>query len=634
MKKKHAFSILLFLSFITINSLFAELPPLIPRTVLFGNPSKIKPRISPDGSYLAYVAPAQGVLNIWLKDLQDPYKKDEQVTFDTHRGITNYMWAPCLNTILYTQDTNGDENWKLYGLNIITKQTHCYTPFENVSTHINDANYKFPTTILITMNKRNPRLFDLYKLHLDTGNLELIAENPGSLVGYLADNNLELKAGYASTQKGEGDLLLYKNNEWIPFIHWDVDDASLSGPITFDISGNYLYILDARNHDTARLIEYNFTTEQSQCIAHDEKYCISNVLFHPKTGRAIAVCFGKEKNEWHILDKSIEEYAQALCALDEGQIHVLNSDGYSRFFIIAFEKDTAPVRYYIFDRELRQGTFLFENKPELNDYQLAPMHPITYQARDGLTIHGYLTLPIGLPANNLPLVLNVHGGPQSRDCWGYDNEAQWLANRGYAVLQINFRGSSGYGKTFEAAGNREWAGKMHDDLLDGIAWARQQGIINPEKIAIYGGSYGGYAALVGATFTPDIFCCAIDMVGPCNLLTLAQSIPPYWEVFKGSLYKKIGNPETEPEFLMSRSPLFKVDAIKIPLLIAHGAHDPRVKQAEAEQIVAALQEKGLPHHYLLFEDEGHGLARPENRFIFYQAVEKFLAEHLQGRFEK
>ena len=308
-----------------------------------------------------------------------------------------------------------------------------------------------------------------------------------------------------------------------------------------------------------------------------------------------------------------------------------NTDG--DIWVIGFTADDGPVKYYMFDRNTKEAKFLFVHKPDLNDYPLAKMEPISFTSRDGLTIHGYVTFPPGKERTNLPMVLNVHGGPWYRDTWGYNREAQWLANRGYVCLQVNFRGSTGYGKDFLNAGDREWGGKMHDDLIDAVNWAVDEGYADPAKIAIYGGSYGGYAALVGATFTPDVFCCAVDIVGVSNLITFIETIPPYWSSFLEVLYKRVGHPDEDAEFLMSRSPLTKVDAIKIPMLIAQGANDPRVNQAESEQIVEAMKAKGIEYEYMLFEDEGHGFAKPENRLEFYAAAEKFLAKHLGGRFE-
>jgi dipeptidyl aminopeptidase/acylaminoacyl peptidase len=308
-----------------------------------------------------------------------------------------------------------------------------------------------------------------------------------------------------------------------------------------------------------------------------------------------------------------------------------DADHADRTWIVAFTTDDGPVRYWSWDRDAREGTFLFEHRPDLSRYRLAKVEPFTFTSRDGLEIHGYLSFPLGEERRNLPTVLNVHGGPWARDGWGYDPEAQWLANRGYLAVSVNFRGSTGYGKSFLNAGDKEWGAKMHDDLLDALDWCIAQGYTDANRVGIYGGSYGGYAALVGATFTPERFTCAVDVVGPSNLKTLIESVPPYWAPLIAQFHTRVGNPETEEEFLWSRSPLSRVDDISIPLLIAQGANDPRVKQAESEQIVAAMKERGIPHEYLLYEDEGHGFVKPENRLDFYARAERFLAEHLGGR---
>jgi dipeptidyl aminopeptidase/acylaminoacyl peptidase len=357
-------------------------------------------------------------------------------------------------------------------------------------------------------------------------------------------------------------------------------------------------------------------------------------MVHPDTYEPQAVSFTKDRQEWKVLDESIKADFDAVTKLDHGDFSVYDRDDADRTWLIGFTKDDGPVSYYAYDREGKKGTFLFVSRPVLQKYTLARMEPISFTSRDGLTIHGYITYPPGKTKTNLPMVLNVHGGPWARDTWGYNGEAQWLANRGYACLQINFRGSTGYGKDFVNISDKEWGGKMHNDLVDGVKWAVDKGIAYPKKIAIYGGSYGGYAALVGATFTPDLFCCAVDIVGPANLVTWITSVPPYWATFRTILYQRIGNPETEEEFLKSRSPLYKVDQIKIPMLIAQGANDPRVPQEESKQIVEALKKNGIDYEYLLFPDEGHGFARPENRLKFYAAAEKFLAKHLGGRFEE
>jgi dipeptidyl aminopeptidase/acylaminoacyl peptidase len=369
-------------------------------------------------------------------------------------------------------------------------------------------------------------------------------------------------------------------------------------------------------------------------IAADPHYDVGNVMTNPDTYEIQAVAFNRDRVEWTVLDEAIQLDFDRIRDIHQGDFFITSRDNADQTWVVAFTVDNGPVPYYTYNRETQTSTFLFDNQPELSKYTLAHTQPVTFSARDGLTIHGYLTLPEGEQHEHLPMILNVHGGPWARDEWGYNPEAQWFANRGYACLQVNFRGSTGYGKDFLNAGNREWGRNMHNDLVDAADWAVQQGIADAKKIAIYGGSYGGYAALAGATFSPDVFCCAVDIVGPSNLLTLIKTIPPYWSTFLATFHTRVGNPDTEEEFLKSRSPLFKVDQIKIPMLIAQGANDPRVKQAESEQIVEAMKSKGISHEYLLFPDEGHGFAKPENRITFYKAAEKFLAQHLGGRYEQ
>ena len=368
-------------------------------------------------------------------------------------------------------------------------------------------------------------------------------------------------------------------------------------------------------------------------IAEDPQYDVGNVIVHPDTHDVQAVAFNKDRNEWLVLDESIKKDFDNIGDIHRGDFFIISRDDADTTWVVAFTVDNGPVPFYAYDRKSQKATFLFDNQPELNKYTLATIEPISFTSRDGLTIHGYLTLPQGEQKTNLPMVLNVHGGPWGRDAWGYRPDAQWFANRGYACLQVNFRGSTGYGKDFVNAGDREWGRNMHNDLVDAVQWAIDKGIADPKKVAIFGGSYGGYAALVGATFTPDLFCCAVDIVGPSNLNTLIRTIPPYWSTFLATFHKRVGNPDTEEEFLNSRSPLFKADQIKIPILIGQGANDPRVKQAESEQIVEAMKSKGIDYEYMLFPDEGHGFAKPENRLKFYAAAEKFLAKHLGGRYE-
>jgi len=395
-----------------------------------------------------------------------------------------------------------------------------------------------------------------------------------------------------------------------------------------------MYLRDSREANAARLVALDLATGDTDILVEDARYDVADVMVHPDTHEAQAAAVERARAEWTVLDDSIRDDFEAIRGLARGDFGVASRDRADENWIVGFTADDGGASYYAYDREKKSGEHLFDARPSLAEYTLARMEPISFTTRDGLTMEGYLTLPPDENRENLPMVLDVHGGPWARDGWGYDPEAQWFANRGYACLQVNYRGSTGYGKEFLNAGNKEWGAKMHDDLVDAVRWAVDEGVADPEHVAIFGGSYGGYAALAGATFTPDLFRCAVDIVGPSNLITLINSIPPYWEPLKAIFTERVGDPETEEEFLKSRSPLFSVDRIGIPMLIAQGANDPRVKQAESEQIVAAMKEKDIAHEYLLFEDEGHGFARPENRLKFYAAAEKFLAQHLGGRVEE
>jgi dipeptidyl aminopeptidase/acylaminoacyl peptidase len=607
---------------------------LIPRTTLFGNPLKTSPRISPDGKHLAYLAPVNDVLNVWVGEIG----KDnaQPVTHDTDRGVRFYFWAPDNQHILYIQDIGGNENWHLYASHLETKETRDLTPFENIQVRVIEQDKHFPNELLIGMNKENPQAHDVYHLDLTTGELTLVAKNPGNIMGWVVDSQFKVRGASATLPDGSSELLARDTQEspWQKIITWDADDALSSGAVGFTLDGQFMYLLDSRNANTGRLVRLNLATNDLKVIAEDPHYDISNALIHPDTHEVQAIAFNRDRVEWVVLDQSIEEDFQRIRTIHRGDFSIVSRDDADTTWLLAFTADNDPVSFYSYDRKTQIATFLFENQPELSKYTLAETKPISFTSRDGLTVHGYLTLPISEePMERVPLVLNVHGGPWSRDTWGYNPLAQWFANRGYACLQINFRGSTGYGKDFLNAGNHEWGRNMHNDLIDGVNWAIQEGIADPQKVAIFGGSYGGYAALVGATFTPDLFCCAVDIVGPSNLLTLARSFPPYWAAFMGIWHKRVGNPDTEEEFLKSRSPLFKVDQIKIPLLIAQGANDPRVKQAESEQIVEAMKSKGIDYEYMLFPDEGHGFAKPENRLKFYATAEKFLAQYLGGRYE-
>ena len=613
--------------------------PLIPREVLFGNPQRVAPRLSPDGERLAYLAPREGVLNVWVGPVESPAGEDDfgPVTDDRKRGIRTYFWAEDGTHIVYLQDEGGDENWRVHAVDPSKQEDRDLTPFDGVQAQIVDKSRRFPNALLVALNRENPELHDVYRLILSTGDLDLVAKNPGNVVGWVADAEFRVRGAMAATPEGGFDLLLREEGgtgeeaDWHKYLGWGKEDALSSAPVGFTEDGGKMYLLDSRGVNASRLVLLDLDSGETEVLVEDPRYDVGQVLTHPETHEAQAAAVERARTEWVVLDDGIREDFEAIGGLNRGDFAVASRDRADENWLVGFTADDGGASYFAYDRREKRGEHLFDARPDLADYTLARMEPISFTSRDGLTVEGYLTLPPGSPSSLLPMVLNVHGGPWARDGWGYDPEAQWLANRGYACLQVNYRGSTGYGKEFLNAGNREWAGGMHDDLVDAVGWAVEEGVADPERVAIYGGSYGGYAALVGATFTPDLFRCAVDIVGPSSLITLIESIPPYWKPLVATFHERVGNPETEEDFLKSRSPLFFVDRIRIPMLVAQGANDPRVKQAEAEQIVAAMKEKGIDHEYLLFEDEGHGFARPENRLVFYAAAERFLARHLGGR---
>ncbi|MBI3554267.1 MAG: S9 family peptidase [Elusimicrobia bacterium] len=600
----------------------------IPREVLFGNPEKAAPKLSPDGRHFAYLAPDEGVLNIWAGRWDDPSSL-RPVTKDRDRGIRSYFWAEDHKSLLFVQDRDGDENWHLYQSDIAGSTPKDLTPFPEVQAQVVGTDPKFPHEVLIGLNARDKRVHDVHRLDLRTGRLTLEVENPGSVTGWLADTRFRVRCAKAMRPDGGTELLVRDTDagEWRSFISWGPDDSGGAHGFTPDNKG--LYIESSHDSDTTALWEMSLDGASRKILALSVDADLGAVLLHPTDFHAEAAAFERDRLEWTVLDEKLKPDFEALSKLCDGDYHIVSRDDADTAWLVLYNRDTKPPCYYRYDRRAKTGTFLFTTRPKLADYELSPMQPVKIKARDGLTLQAYLTVPAGAKAEKLPLVLNVHGGPWVRDAWGFHPEAQWLADQGYAVLQVNYRGSMGFGKAFLHAGDREWGAKMQDDLTDSVRWAIKEGIANPAQIAIYGGSYGGYAALAGAAFTPDLYCCAVDIVGPSNIATLIRSIPPYWEPMRRIFDLRVGNVDTEPDFLKERSPLFSADRIQIPLLIAQGANDPRVKQAESEMIVEALRSSGKPVEYLLFPDEGHGFAKPENRLRFYAAAEEFLAKHLR-----
>jgi dipeptidyl aminopeptidase/acylaminoacyl peptidase len=602
---------------------------LIPREVLFGNPERANPQISPDGTQVAYLAPVNGVLNVWIRTLGKT--DDRAVTADKKRGIRRFLWQYDSQHILYTQDVGGDENWRLYQTDIASKQTKDLTPFEKVRVDLVAYDPKFPDTILVQMNKRNPQLFDIHRIDLKTGKVDLDAENPGDVASWQADNALQVRAAQVQTPDG-GTVVRVRDDvksPWREFIKWGPDET-FGGVAGFSPDDKALWITTSLDVNASRLLEIDIASGKRKVVAQDPVFDVNGTIAHPKTNVLEAVSFAKQRLEYVFIDPKMKADFDVLKKVRDGDIAGLSRSLDDTKWIVTFVSDNAPVYWYLYDRPARKATLLFSNRPKLEKYTLSAMKPIEFTARDGMKLYGYLTTPAGREAKNLPMVVFVHGGPWGRDVWGYSSYAQWLSNRGYAVLQINFRGSTGYGKQYVNAGDRQWAGAMHTDLLDGKDWAVKQGVADSKKVCIMGGSYGGYATLAGVTFSPDAFACGVDIVGPSNLNTLLKTIPPYWATLLSTFHKRMGDSE---EVLNAQSPLFKADQIKAPLLIGQGANDPRVNKAESDQIVAAMRKNNKPVEYYVFPDEGHGFARPVNNMAFNAVTEQFLAKYLDGRSE-
>lgn len=618
---------------------------LIPREKFFGNPEKARARVSHDGKQVAFLAPVDGVLNVWVAELGD-LANARPVTNDKGRGIREFFWAYTNEHLLYSQDKDGDENFHLYIVDLKNGgEPRDLTPYEETTAEVMEVDEKFPTKILVGLNDRPPhQLHDVYEIDLLTGERTLIQENPG-FAGFLTDDNYKVRMGITFTPDA-GQMLLVPDataeKGWKPYLEIGPEDAMTTGPAGFDKSGDLLYMLDSRGRNTAALKSVNLKTGEETLIAEDPRADISDVVLHPTEKTVQAVSFTYEKQDWKFLDEGFKADIDVLSKVARGEIQVTSRSLDNNVWTVAFLTDDGPVKFYVYDRKTKKAEFLFTSQPELEKLPLVQQHPRVIEARDGMKLVSYLSLPKhadedgdGVPNEPLPMVLLVHGGPWARDSWGYDPEHQLLANRGYAVLSVNYRGSTGFGKEFINAADKEWAGKMHDDLLDAVDWAVKEKIAQKDKIAIMGGSYGGYATLVGLTFTPEIFAAGVDIVGPSSLVTLLENPPPYWATFMPVMKRRVGDWTTEEgkEFLLSRSPLTKVGEIERPLLIGQGAQDPRVKQAEADQIVEAMVEKNIPVTYVLFPKEGHGFARPENRFAFYAIAEAFLSENLGERFE-
>lgn len=617
--------------------------PLIPRQALFGNPVKSAGRISPDGQWLSWLAPVNGVMNIWVAPANN-LAAAKAISSSKDRPIRQYFWAPDSQSVLYIQDKGGDENFLLYGIDPKTGTERNLTPFEKTRVTLVGASTLHRDRILVGLNNRDPRYHDIHSLDLKTGKLSEVLRNDGGYADFTADNNLVIRLASKANAKGGLDYFRVTNGkvDAQPFGSTGLEDSLTTAPAGFTTDGKTLYWLDSRGRNTAALIAEDVATGKKRIVAQDARADIGGTLSDPVTGEVEAYSVDYLQNEWTAIDPDIAKSLAFLKSKLKGEFFVASRTDKDDRWIVGNDPVTEPGRTWLYDRKKGTLTEFYNPRPDLVGAPLPAMYAREIKSRDGLNLVSYLTLPYGsdpdgdgVPNKPVPMVLLVHGGPWARDSFGTDRYHQLLANRGYAVLAVNFRASTGFGKDFISAGDLQWGRKMHDDLIDAVDWAIAKNIAIPDKVAIMGGSYGGYATLAGVTFTPTKFACGVDIVGPSNLETLLKTIPPYWASIREQFVQRMGNPDT-PEgvaLLRERSPLYKAGDIVRPLLIGQGANDPRVNQAESDQIVAAMKARGIPVSYVLFPDEGHGFAKPANNIAFTAVAENFLATCLGGRAE-
>jgi dipeptidyl aminopeptidase/acylaminoacyl peptidase len=607
-------------------------PRLIPRDVIFGPAARQAPRLSPSGEHVAFLAPAAGAPNIWVASRR---MTGARALTHRSRAIGSFRWTGDDRHLVYPADQDGDENTHLHVLDLASGESRDLTPFPGVRAEVVTVEADLPGTLLIQMDRRVPGRPDAYRADLQTGELTLAAENFG-ITDWIADHRLEVR-GAVARQPGGGAALLIRDAEDLPWrtvYEVGYGDVAAFRPLGFTQDETAIYLISSLGAQASGLLRLDVATGAVQVIYEDA--CGHDVVgahLHPVTGEPRIAVVQRQHRDLKVLNSSVTWDVAQLRGRCRGDVSLLGGDRDDNIWLIQDNADDAPTSFHLFNRRSGRLGFLFSHRPDLAQYQLASMEPFTVTARDGLVLHGYLTFPPEEERRDLPTVLAVHGGPWTRDVWGLRAEPQWLANRGYLCVNVNYRGSAGYGKDFVNAGDREWGGRMHDDLLDVVGNLVQRGIADPRRLGILGASYGGYAALVAAAFTPEVFQCAIASAAPSNLATFIAAIPPSWQLVAEELHRRVGHPVADAAFLWSRSPVSQVDQIRIPVLIAQGANDPRVRRSESEQIVAAMRQRGIAHEYLLFPDEGHGFARMQNKIAFYAAAERFLAEHLGGRYE-
>ncbi|MCU0427398.1 MAG: S9 family peptidase [Candidatus Kapabacteria bacterium] len=603
--------------------------PRIPLRDFFRNPEKSGYQLSPSGTFISWLAPFENRMNIHVQDRRD--ERIMRVTSETARDISGHFWKSD-SRIIYVKDFGGDENFHIVAVNINGEDLRDLTPFEGVRAQIIDPLEDFDEFMLVGLNKRNPELFDAYRLNVVSGELTLVAENPGNITGWMTDHKGALRLAIATD--GVNTTLLHRANENEEFRHVITTNFKESiDPLFFTFDNAHLYASSNLGRDKSAIVEFDLQTAKERDVLFEHDDVDASTLSYSRKRKVLtSITYTTWKRERVFLDKLAKNlYQRAAARLSGYEVVVADMNRDEDVMLIRTYSDRSLGAYYLFDTKKDKLSKLSDVSPWLNEKDLCEMKPVRYESRDGLTINGYLTLP-KLPRNrqarDLPVVINPHGGPWVRDAWGYNPEVQFLANRGYAVLQVNYRGSTGYGRTFWEKGFKQWGRSMQNDLSDGVKWLIEEGIADPKRIAIYGGSYGGYATLAGLAFTPELYACGVDYVGVSNLFTFMNTIPPYWKPYLAMMHEMVGNPEADKDLFHSASPVFHVENIKAPLLVAQGAKDPRVNIEESNQIVEALKKRGIDVPYLVKDNEGHGFRNEENRFEFYGAMEEFLAKYL------
>jgi dipeptidyl aminopeptidase/acylaminoacyl peptidase len=612
-----------------------EKAPILPLEDFFKNPEKTGYQISPDGKYFSYLAPFESRLNVFIQEIGGDTAI--RITSETERDIRRYFWANN-ERILFLKDKGGDENFMLFGVNIDGSNFKGLTEFDGVMTDIIDDLEDIPSEVIVGLNKRIPQIFDPYRLNIETGELTMLAENPGNIQGWMTDHNGRLRAAY--TVDGTNSSLLYREaeNEEFKAVLTTTFKESIN-PMFFTFDNKKIYATSNLGRDKAAAVIFDIANGKEEKVVYEnEDYDVDRITYSRKRKTLTAAMYQSWKSERYFFDDLYKEVVTDLESKLPGvYVAITGRTKEEEKWMIRTYSDKTLGDYYVYTVETKELTHIHEVSPWLKAENMAEQKPIQYQSRDGLTINGYLTLPKGYTmetAKNLPVVVNPHGGPWARDSWGFNPEIQFLANRGYAVLQMNFRGSTGYGRKFWEASFGQWGLKMQDDITDGVNWIIEIGIADPKRIAIYGGSYGGYATLAGLTYTPELYACGVDYVGVSNLFTFFESFPPYWEPFKEMMYEMVGHPEEDSVQLAETSPALNADKIVVPLYIAQGANDPRVKKAESDQMVEAMKARGVEVEYLVKDNEGHGFHNEENQFEFYGAMEKFLNTHIGNGVEK